>query len=56
MRGEKGTGSRACCDASQNHGVTDVFSNRIGKIKWEILGLERHSILGNDLSLGKLMM
>lgn len=41
---------------AKTQGLTDVLSNRIGKIKWEILGLERHSILGNDLSLGKLMM
>lgn len=41
---------------AKNHELTDVLSNRIGKNQWEILGLERHSILGNDLSLGKIMM
>lgn len=41
---------------AKNHGLTDVLSNQIGKIKWVTLGLERYSILGNGLSRGKLVM
>lgn len=43
IKDEKFTGNGACCNASKNPWLTDVLFNWIGKVKWEILGLERHS-------------
>lgn len=43
IKGEKFTGNGACCNASQSPWLTNVLFYWIGKVKWEILGLERHS-------------